>query len=57
MTCQTCTGRCRQGRDCPIAQQDAEDPLAPSKGITLGLVVGIAFWAIVAAAVVLGGRA
>jgi hypothetical protein len=57
MTCQTCTGRCRQGRDCPIAQQDAEDPLAPSRGIAVALVLAICFWACVAAAVTLRGGA
>lgn len=57
MTCPTCTGRCRQGRDCPAAQQDAEDPLAPSRGIAVALVIGIAVWACAAAVYVLRGRA
>lgn len=56
MSCPPCTGCCRQGRDCP-AQQHEEDPLAPSKGIALALVVGIAIWACVAAAYVLRGCA
>lgn len=57
MTCPPCTGNCRQGRDCPLAQPDNEDPLAPSRGIAVGLIIGIVFWAVVAAAVVLGARA
>ena len=44
-----CHGNCNQGRSCDCAPID-DDPIAPCRGIVIGLALSIPLWGLIALA-------